>query len=196
MVVHPSVPAQTVNELITLLKGSPAKYSFASAGVGTTPHLSGELFRLTQGVDLVHVPFNGSAPAIQSALAGHIPIAFTVLTPAVPQVKEGKLRALAVTTAMRSPALPEVPTLSEAGLADQEADTMIGIILPAGTPRTIVDLLHRETKKAFAQSDVQEKLKALGFDAVVNTPDEFSERIKVEVPKWAKVIRDANIKPE
>jgi tripartite-type tricarboxylate transporter receptor subunit TctC len=196
MVVHPSLPANSVKELVDLVKNTPAKYSFASAGVGTTPHLSGELFRLSQGLDLVHVPFNGSAPAIQSAIAGHTPIAFTVLTPAVPQVNDGKLRALAVTTPNRSPALPQVPTLSEAGLPDQEADTMIGIIVPAGTPKPVVDLLHRETEKAFSQPDVKEKLVALGFDSVVSTPEEFSKRIRIEIPKWAKVIKDANIKPE
>jgi len=196
LVVHPSIPANNVQELITFLKANPGKYSFASAGVGTTPHLSGELFRLSQSLDLVHVPFNGSAPAIQSALAGHTPIAFTVLTPAVPQVKEGKLRALAVTTPKRSAALPETPTLAEAGLPDQEADTIIGIIVPSGTPRPIVDLLHQEIGKAFAQADVQQKLQVLGFEAVVNTPDEFQSRIKAEIPKWAKIIKDANIKPE
>src|SRR5262252_10891337 len=111
---------------------------------GTTPHLSGEMFKHSQGLDIVSVPFNGSAPAIQSALAGHTPIAFTVLTPAVPQVKEGKLRALAVTTPKRSAALPDVPTMGEAGLPDQESDTMQGVLVPAGTPQPIIALLHRE----------------------------------------------------
>src|SRR6185503_16235162 len=118
--INPTLPANNVKELVAFLKANPGKYSFASAGLGTTPHLSGELFRLSQHVDIVHVPFNGSAPAAGSALAGHIPIAFTVITPAVPLVKEGKLRALAVTTPKRSPALPDVPTLAEAGLPDQE----------------------------------------------------------------------------
>ena len=121
LVVHPSIPAGTVKELIAFLKANPGKYSFAHSGVGTTPQLSGEMFKHSQNLDLVSVPFNGSAPAIQSALAGHTPIAFTVLTPAVPQVKEGKLRALAVTTPKRSPALPDVPTLAEAGLPDPES---------------------------------------------------------------------------
>src|SRR5262249_33882202 len=174
----------------------PGKLSFASAGLGTTPHLSGELFKLSQGLDLVHVPFNGSAPAIQSVLAGHTPIAFTVVTPAVPQIKTGKLRALAVTTPKRSSALPEVPTLAEAGLPDQEADTMQGVVVPAGTPKTIIDLLHREIVQAMALEDVKERMATLGFDAVASTPEEFAARIKVEIPKWAKVIRDGNIKPE
>jgi tripartite-type tricarboxylate transporter receptor subunit TctC len=196
LTVHPSIPARTVKELIAEIKANPGKYSFASAGLGTTPHLSGELFKLSQGLDLVHVPFNGSAPAIQSALAGHTPIAFTVVTPVVPQVKEGKLRALAVTTPRRSPALPEVPTLAEAGLPDQEADTMQGILVPAGTPKAIIDLLHGEIVKVMALPDVKERMAVLGFEPVANTPEEFAARIKAEIPKWGKVIRDANIKAE
>jgi tripartite-type tricarboxylate transporter receptor subunit TctC len=196
LTVHPSVPANTVKELIAEIKANPGKYSFASAGLGTTPHLSGELFKLSQGLDLVHVPFNGSAPAIQSALAGHTPIAFTVVTPVVPQVKEGKLRALAVTTPKRSPALPDVPTLAEVGLPDEEADTMQGILVPAGTPQALIDLLHREIVKVIAMSDVKERMAVLGFEPVANTPEEFAARIKAEIPKWGKVIRDANIKAE
>jgi tripartite-type tricarboxylate transporter receptor subunit TctC len=196
LTVHPSIPSKNVKELIAFLKSNPGKYSFASAGVGTTPHLSGELFKLSQNLDLVHVPFNGSGPAIQSALGGHTPIAFTVITPAVPQVKEGKLRALAVTTAKRSPALPDVPTLADAGLPDQEADTMQGILVPAGTPKPIIDLLHREIVKAMDLPDVKEKLIVLGYETVASTPDEFAARIRAEIPKWGKVIRDANIKPE
>jgi tripartite-type tricarboxylate transporter receptor subunit TctC len=196
LTVHPSIPAKDVKELIAHIKANPGKYSFASAGLGTTPHLSGELFKLSQGLDLVHVPFNGSAPAIQSAIAGHTPIAFTVVTPAVPQVRDGKLRALAVTTPKRSSALPEVPTLAEAGLPDQEADTMQGILVPAGTPKAVIDLLHREIVKAMALPDVKERMAVLGFEPVANTPEEFAARIKVEIPKWAKVIRDANIKAE
>jgi tripartite-type tricarboxylate transporter receptor subunit TctC len=124
------------------------------------------------------------------------PIAFTVVTPVVPQVKEGKLRALAVTTPKRSSALPEVPTLAEAGLPDQEANTMQGILVRAGTPKAIIDLLHREIVKVMALPDVMERMAVLGFEPVANTPEEFAARIKLEIPKWAKVIRDANIKAE
>ncbi len=196
LTVHPSLPVTSVKDLIAYIKAHPGKLSFASAGLGTTPHLSGELFKLSQGLDLVHVPFNGSAPAIQSALAGHTPIAFTVVTPAVPQIKTSKLRALAVTTPKRSSALPEVPTLAEAGLADQEADTMQGILVPAGTPKAIIDLLQREIVQAMALPDMKERMATLGFDTVANTPEEFAARIKLEIPKWAKVIRDGNIKPQ
>jgi tripartite-type tricarboxylate transporter receptor subunit TctC len=196
LTVHPSIPARTVKELIAEIKANPGKYSFASAGLGTTPHLSGELFKLSQGLDLVHVPFNGSAPAIQSALAGHTPIAFTVVTPVVPQVKEGRLRALAVTTPHRSPALPDVPTLAEAGLPDQEADTMQGILVPAGTPKAIIDLLHSQIVNVMALPDLKERMAVLGFEPVANKPEEFAARINAEIPKWGKVIRDANIKAE
>jgi tripartite-type tricarboxylate transporter receptor subunit TctC len=192
--INPSIPAHNVKELVAFLKANPGKYSFGSAGLGTTPHLSGELFRLSQKVDLVHIPFGGSAPAVQSAIAGHTPIAFTVITPAVPQVKAGTLRALAVTTAKRSPALPDVPTLAEAGLTNQEADTMQGILAPAGTPRPVIDLLRREIIAVMEMPDVRAKMVALGFETVASTPEEFSDRIRAEIPKWGKVIRDAKIK--
>ncbi|HMF27023.1 MAG TPA: tripartite tricarboxylate transporter substrate binding protein [Pseudolabrys sp.] len=196
LVVHPSIPANNIQELVTFLKANPGKYSFAHPGVGTTSQLSGEMFRQSQGLDLVSVPFGGSAPAIQSAIAGHTPIAFTVLTPAVPQVKEGKLRALAVTTPKRSAALPDVPTMGEAGLPDQESDTMQGVLVPAGTPQPIIALLHREIGKAMAEPEVVQKLETLGFEAIASTPEQFSARIRADIPRWAKVIEVAHIKAE
>jgi tripartite-type tricarboxylate transporter receptor subunit TctC len=196
LTIHPSIPANNVKELIAFLKANPGKYSFAHAGKGTTPQLSGEMFKRSQELDIVGVAFNGSAPAIQSALGGHTPIAFTVLTPAVPQIKEGLLRALAVTTPKRSPAVPEVPTLAEAGLLDQEADTIVGILVPSGTPQSIVASLHGAIVAAMGQPDATEKLAALGFEAIASTPDEFSARIATDIPKWANVIRAANIKAE
>jgi tripartite-type tricarboxylate transporter receptor subunit TctC len=194
VVVNPSIGVKDVKDLIAFLKVNPGKYSFASPGLGTSSHLSGELFKLTQGLDLVHVPFNGSAPAVGSAVAGHTPIAFAALTPAIPQVETGKLRALAVTTAARSPVLPDVPTLSEAGLRDQETDTMQGILVPAATPKPIIDLLRREIKEAMKV--LRTRLTTLGYDAVGNAPDEFTARIEAEIPKWEKVIRAAKLKTE
>jgi tripartite-type tricarboxylate transporter receptor subunit TctC len=194
LVIHPTIPAKNVKELIEFIKANPGKYGFASSGVGTTPHLSGELFKLSQNLDLVHIPFNGSGPAIASVVAGHTPIAFTTLPPAVPHVKQGLLRALAVTTAKRSSALPDVPTLAEAGLPDQEADTLQGVLVPAGTPKPIIELLQREIVKALAAPDVVERMDMLGFDTIGSTPEEFAARIKSEIPKWEKVIRAANIK--
>jgi tripartite-type tricarboxylate transporter receptor subunit TctC len=196
LIVHPSVPAKTVGELIAFLKANPEKHSFASPGLGTTPHLSGELFKLSQKIDLVHVPFNGSGPAIGSTIAGHTPIAFTGLAPAVPLIREGKLRALAITSSKRSSALPDVPTLAEGGLTDQEADTLQGVLVPAGTPTATIEILHREIIKAMALPEIKDRMTELGFETVASTPDEFGARIKSEIPKWAKVIRDANIKAE
>lgn len=194
LVVHPSIPATTVKELITFLRSNPGKYSIAHPGVGTSSQLGGEMFKHSQDLDLVSVPFNGSAPAVQSALAGHTPIALVVLTPVVPHAKEGKLRALAVTTAKRSPALPEVPTLAEAGLPDQESDTMQGVLAPAGTPEPVIAMLHREIDKVMADPEVAQKMAALGFEKIASTPDEFARRIRADIPKWAKVIQTANIR--
>jgi tripartite-type tricarboxylate transporter receptor subunit TctC len=196
LVIHPSLPVTSVKELIAFLKANPGKYSYAHAGNGTTPQLAGELFRRSQGLDIVPVPFGGSAPAIQSVLSSHTPIGFTVLTPAVPQVREGKLRALAVTTPKRTPALPDVPTLAEAGLPDQESDTLLGILVPARTPRPIIEVLNREVRNAMAEPDVAERLVTLGFEVIASTPEAFSARIEIDIPKWANVIKAANIKPE
>jgi tripartite-type tricarboxylate transporter receptor subunit TctC len=196
LMVNPSLNAKTVGELEKLIRANPAKYNFASPGIGTTPHLSGELFRLSLGVDLVHVPFNGAGPAINSVIGGHTPIGFTALTTAVQQANAGTLRALAVTGAKRSPALPEVPTMAEAGLPDQEAYTWQGVLVPARTPKEIVDFLYRALRKVVVQPEVKERFAALGFEPVVNSPDEFAAQVNADIAKWGKVIHDAGIKPE
>ena len=193
LVVNADFPAKTVKELVDLVTKNPGKYNYAMPGTGTTPHLAGELFKLTFKLDLATVPFNGAGPAIQSAVAGHTPIAFTALPPTAPQVQGGKLRGLAVTATKRSSALPDVPTMVEAGVSGQESETMQGIFLPAGTPKDIVDLLNREIAKAMAMPDVKEKCAQLGFDVVANSPDEFALYIKKEVEKWGKVIKEASI---
>jgi tripartite-type tricarboxylate transporter receptor subunit TctC len=194
LTVHPSVEAKSVTELVALIKANPGKYSYASPGVGSTPHLSGEMFRISQGIDMVVVQFSGAGPAMQNTVGGHTPIAVTALPPATPQIKDGKLRALMVTSAKRVSALPDVPTAAEAGLAGQEAYTLTGLLAPAGTPKAIVDLVHREVVKIVALPDVQKRLDDLGFQVVANSPAEFAAQIKTEVEKWAKVIRDAKIK--
>jgi len=196
VVVNPSVPAKTIPELVQLIRDNPGKYSYAGPGVGSTPHLSGELFRLQFNLDLVHVPFTGAGPAIQATLGGHTPIAFTAMPPAMAAVKDGKLRALGVAADRRVAALPDLPTFAEQGIKDQEADTLTGIVLPAGTPKEIVDLLQREVAKIVAQPDVKEKLGALGFVPIANTPDAFGARIKLEIEKWGKVVRDAKLRIE
>jgi tripartite-type tricarboxylate transporter receptor subunit TctC len=194
LLVHPSVPAKTVKELIDYIKANPGKVSYGSAGTGTTPHLSGELFRLSQNLDIVHVPFSGAGPAIQALAGGHTPMAFTSLPPAIPLIQDGTIRALGVSSARRVAALPNVPTLAEAGLPDQEADTLQAVLVPAGTPRGIVDFLYREIKTIVALPDIKERFEVLGLDPVTNTPEEFTAQIRKEIAKWGKVIRDANIK--
>ena len=194
VLVNPSVPANNVRELIELIKANPNKYSFAGPGIGSTPHLSGELFKQKFGLDMVHVPFPGAAQAISSAIAGHTPIAFTALPPALANIQEGKLRALALLAVKRSREIPNVPTMQEAGYPDQEADTLTGVLAPAGTPIEIVALLHREIAKAVADPGVRDRLSKLGFEPVANKPEEFGARIKSEIAKWGKIIHDANLR--
>src|SRR3984957_3981193 len=196
LLVHPSVPAKTVAELIEYITANSGKVSYASAGTGTTPHLSGELFRLSLKLAIVHVPFSGAAPAIQSLAGGHTPMAFPSLPPAIPLIQDGQIRPLAVSAEKRVAALPNVPTLAEAGLPDQEADTMQAVLLPAATPRPIADFLYREIKAVVALPDIQERSALRGLAPVTNTPEEFAAQIRREIAKWGKVIHDANIKME
>lgn len=191
--VHPDLPAKTLKELIELVKKDPSKYSMANPGIGTTPQLAGELLKLNAKLDLTSVPFGGAGPAIQSGVAGHTQIVVSAIPPAAPQIQGGKLRGLAVTGAKRSAALPDVPTMAEAGLPGQESETMQGIFVPAKTPKEIVDQLNREIVKVMALPDVKEKCAQLGFDVVANNPDAFTAYIKSEVEKWNKVIKDAKI---
>ena len=196
LVIHPAVPAQSVRELVALIKENTGKYSFASAGTGTQSHLAGEQFRLLLGLDLVHVPFNGGAPAAASVIAGHTPIGFTSPTAAMQQVKDGKVRALAITGKTRSQTMPEVETMTEAGYPDIKGDSWVGLLAPAGTPKEMVSRLHREIVAILAVADVRERLLTLGDDPVANTPDEFAQRIKDEIGMWGDIIRQANIKPQ
>jgi len=151
---------------------------------------------LTFDLDLVHVPFTGAAPAVQATIGGHTPIAFTALPSSFSAIQAGQVRALGVAASERAPAIPDVPTYAEQGIKDQEADTITGIVAPAGTPKEIVDLLSREIARAVAQPDAKERLMALGFKPVANKPDEFGARIKLEMEKWGKVVRDAKLRIE
>jgi tripartite-type tricarboxylate transporter receptor subunit TctC len=194
--VHATVPARTLKDLVTLIKANPNKYSYASPGAGTPGHLVGEVFRLSLGLDLVHVPFNSAGLAVASAVGGHTPICFASPSPAAQQVIEGKLRGLAVTSAARSQSLPNVPTTAEAGYPAVAGDNWQGIVVPSGTPRAVIDFLHRELVAIMALPDVKERLAVLGFEPVAGTPEEFTRHAKAEFEKWAKVIRESNIKSE
>ncbi len=196
LVVHPSVPAHSVKELIGLIKANPGTYSYAQPSTGSTPHLAGELLKLQYDLDLVTVPFNGASLAVNSTLAGHTPIAFTALPPAIANIREGNLRGLAVTAAKRSAALPDVPTMGEAGIPDQDAETINGLLSPAGTPPDIIARIHLDAAAALSLPDVKERLAALGFEPAVSTPDEFGARIRTEIVKWDKVVRAAHIRIE
>jgi tripartite-type tricarboxylate transporter receptor subunit TctC len=196
LTVNPSVPAKTVKELVDLIKANPGKFSFGSAGVGTQAHLAGEQFRLSLGLDLVHVPFGGGGPAVAAVVAGHTPISFGSPQAAMQHVREGTVRALAVTSKRRSQIFPDVPTMTEAGYSQIEGDSWVGILVPAGTPGEIIAVLYSASSKILAQPDMQERLAALGYDLVASTPKEFATRITAEIEMWAKVIRAANIKAE
>ena len=196
LLVHPSVPAASVKELVAWVKASPGQYSYAHAGLGTPGYLAGEMLKQAFGLDLVAVSFNGGGPAITSTIGGHTPILYTSISTAAGHVKQGTVRALAVTGARRSPALPDVPTLAEAGAPGQESDIILGVLVPVGTPRGIIDRLHREIVRIVALPDMRERLSALGFEPIASTPEEFADRIRWEIDKWAKVIRAANIKAQ
>jgi len=183
-------------DLIDLIKANFGKYSFGSAGAGTQAHLAGEQFRLSLGLDLVHVPFGGGGPAVAAVVAGHTPISFGSPQAAMQHVREGTVRALAVTSKKRSQIFPDVPTMTEAGYPEIEGDSWVGILVPAGTPAEIIAVLYRESVKVLAQPDTKERLAALGYDVVASTPREFAARIAAEIEMWAKVIRAANIKAE
>jgi tripartite-type tricarboxylate transporter receptor subunit TctC len=194
--VHPSVPAHAIKDLVALIKARPGKYSYASPGTGTPGHLVGETFRMSLGLDLVHVPFNSAGLAVGSTVAGHTPICFASPSPAAQQVIEGKLRGLAVTSKTRSQALPDLPTTAEVGYPAVAGDNWQGIVVPAGTPKEIIAFIHREIVSILALPDIRERLAVLGFEPVASTPEEFAELAKVEFAKWAKVIRASNIKAQ
>src|SRR3981189_3054886 len=173
VVVNPSVPAKTLPELVQLIRDNPGKYSYAGPGGGSTPHLCGELFRLTYKLDLVHVPFTGAAPAVQATIGGHTPIAFTALPSSLSAIQAGQVRAIGIAATERAEGIPDVPTFAEQGVNDQDAYTLTGIVAPAGTPKEIVELLSREIAKSVARPEVRERIVALGFKGVANTPEEF-----------------------
>jgi tripartite-type tricarboxylate transporter receptor subunit TctC len=196
LAVNPSLPGSTVKDLITLIKANSGRYSFASPGTGTPSHLLGEQFRMTLGLDLVHVPFGGSGPAMSSVVAGHTPIGFAALSAAAPFAKDGKLRVLALLSKARSETLADVPTIAEAGYPGLDGDGWVGVLVPAGTPKEIVSLLNGEIVKLITQPDMKDRLEAIGFRPVASTPEQFADQMKVEGEKWSKVIRAAGLKAD
>ena len=193
LTVNLSIPVTNVKELIALVKRNPAKYSYASAGTGQSAQLAAELFKLAYGLDIVHVPFNGGAPAMAATIGGHTQIAFNALPSAASFIKDGKVRPLAMTSARRDPEFPDVPTFAEAGVPNQESAFFVGAVAPAGTPADVVNLLNRELVRIIALPDVKEKLNFIGYTPETDTPDEFAAMMKSEIERWAKVIRESKI---
>jgi tripartite-type tricarboxylate transporter receptor subunit TctC len=192
--VHPSVPANSVKELIELVKANPGKYSYASPGLGTPSHLLGEQFRVTHKLDIVHVPYGGSGPAITAAIAGHTPICFAAMSAAAPQARAGKLKVLAVLSQNASSSMPEVPTIAAAGFPGFDGDGWVGALVPDGTPKEIVALLNKQINAIIALPESKQKFTSLGLDPVGGTPEAFAKQMRAEGEKWAKVIKAANIK--
>ena len=195
IVVHPTLPVRNVGDLIKLAKARPGQLSFGAAS-GGTPHMAGELFKLSAGVDLLFVPYKGEGPAIADAMGGQISMVFSNLPIAMPQVKSGRLRALAVTSLQRVPTAPEYPTASESGLPGFDANTWFGLFAPAATPRNVVMKLYSESAASLNVPDAKERMAGQGLFVVASTPEQFAELIKKEIPRWVKVVKDANVKPQ
>ena len=196
MVVHPSVPAHNVQEFIALAKSRAGKLNFGSAGTGATSHMAGEMLKVMAGIDLLHVPFKGAAPAIVALIGGEVDMAILDTPPLLPQIRSGKLRVLAVASERRSRVLPQVPTLAESGLPGYHASSWHGLFAPAGTPREIVARLHTEVAHIVKLPDITERLTAQGVEPVANTPEQFATFIKAEITRWARVAKLARIKAD
>jgi tripartite-type tricarboxylate transporter receptor subunit TctC len=196
LVVHPSIPAHTVKELVALAKASPRKYTFGSSGIGGASHLAMELFRSLADIEVVHVPYKGGSLAVTDLLGGRLALMFANLTTVQVHIKSGRVRALAIGTAQRSLVVPELPTVAESGVPGYEANNWNGVVVPAGTPRTAIERLQREIKAIVDASDMRDKLLAAAFEPVADTPAEFRRYLASERTKWAKVVIDAGVKPE
>jgi tripartite-type tricarboxylate transporter receptor subunit TctC len=195
LVAHPSIPVKTIKELIAFAKAKPGTLNFPSAGVGSSSHLAGELLKSLAGISMVHVPFKGGGPALIAVIAGEVQVMFATMPAAMPHVKSGKVKPVAVTTAKRSQAMPELPTIAESGVKGYDASTWYGLLAPARTPQAIVTRLHGDTVKILA-GPTRQRLEAQGFEPDGGTPAEFAAYIKSEIIKWAKVIKDAGIPAE
>ena len=196
LVVHPSVPAKTVKELIDYARAQPGKLSYASSGAGTSIHLSGELFKMLAKVDMVHIPYKGSAPAMTDMIGGQVQVMFDNMPSALPHVKGGKLRALAVTSAQRSPSAPDIPTMGEAGVAGFDVQSWFGLVAPKGTPKDIIVRLNAEAVKALASADIKERFMDLGAVPGPMSPEAFGEYIRSEIIRWSEVVKVSGAKVE
>ena len=195
-IVHPTLPVRTIKELIALAKANPGKLNFASSGIASTGHLSGELLKTMANVNLVHVPYKGGGPAMVDLIAGHVEIFVAIISTAVPQVRAGKARALAVTALKRAAALPDVPTVSESGLKGYESTNWYGYVAPSATPRPVIERLHKATVTVLEMADVRQALLEQGIEATPSSPEQFAAYIKSETGKWTKIITAAKIKLE
>ena len=195
-VVHPSIPAKTLKDLVALASKGARKFNVATPGVGTTPDLSAELFKMTTKIDMVRVPYGGAGPAVSAVVGNQVPVGCTALPPTTPHIQAGRLRALAVTGVKRSSAIPDVPTIGESGFKGQEADTLQGLLVPAGTPKATVTAISNAVLKIMHQKDVQDRVETLGFDVVASTPEQFTTQVKTEIAKWGKVIKAAGLKAD
>jgi tripartite-type tricarboxylate transporter receptor subunit TctC len=196
LVVHPSTPARSVKEVVALARSRPGVLNFASAGVGSSSHLAGELFRILAGADIVHVPYKGAGPAMVDVLSGQVQLYFATMPAAMPHVKSGKLVPIAVTSLKRSQALPDAPTIAESGVPGYEASTWYGLLAPAHSPDAAIARLHESVVKMLGDAALRAKLADQGFEPVGDSPKEFAVYIRSEIAKWGKVIRDAGIRPE
>jgi len=196
LLVHPAVPAKSVQEFVSLAKAKPGKLNFASAGNGSTTHLAGEMFKSLAGIELVHIPYKGSAPSIAELLGGHVPMAFDPLPSSIAHIKAGKLRALAVGSAKRSSSMSDLPTIVEAGVPGYEVNWWGSVLLPAGTPKKIVELLHVEIVKTLQVPEIRDRFSTLGYELVGSTTVQCKRFIENEVAKWGKIIRRANIRAD
>jgi tripartite-type tricarboxylate transporter receptor subunit TctC len=196
LVVPSDMPVKSVAELVAYAKANPGKLSFGSAGVGTSQHLAGELFKTMAGVDMQHVPYRGIAAVMPDLIAGRLSLAFGNISAVLQLVREGKLRALAVSSARRYASVPDLPTMIESGFPGFDSTAWFGLMAPAGTPQPIIDKLHQESVRILALPDVRKRFDDLGIDVIGNTPAEFAAVIAAETPQWAKVIKDAGIKAE
>jgi len=193
--VHPSVPVNTLAELVAMAKARPGQLSYASSGNGTSTHLAGEMFKAAAGIDIAHIPYKGSAPAVADVIAGQVPVIVDSVASSTAQIKAGKLKALATTGARRLSVLPDLPTVAESGYPGFEATAWLGLLAPAGTPKPVIDQLNAQILKVMALPETRERMAAFGAEITTSTPEQFAAHIRSEIAKLGKVVHDANIKP-